>query len=317
MARFGARPGSRRGPARGRRGGLPGVGWIGVLGAAALVTLAGCGEKRPVEGPWEARLKELEAENQALSERLAALQQDRPPLRVPDRCAEAPEAEVAGDTAEVVEETTEGDAPTQRPPLPVVTLAPPGHRATPSGRSHDAPPEPTDSGKARPMLRIHGSGPPQVLQVVDSPDEDDEAAARAEEVLADGPSPVEGGAVADEYAAALSLVQARRFSDAEVALRTFLKRHPNDRYSDNALYWLAECHYARGDYVGARREFQRLLQRHPEGNKVPDAWLKLGLAYDRLGDRAAAQRAFEELQKKYSRAPATHRIPARYLGTQP
>lgn len=315
MARFGAYPGSLESPAGWLSGRLPSFWLVGVLGAAALVGVAGCGEKREAEGPWQARVRKLEADNRALSERLAAAEQGRE-REVSGSCAEGPEADSAGDAADSFEEPPEMDAAPERPPLPVVSLAPPGHR-TPSAQSEQAKPAPAERGKARPMLRIHGSKPPQVLHVVDSPEEDAEAAARTEEAMADGPSPVDGGAVSDEYAAALSLVQARRFADAEVALSTFLKRYPNDAFSDNALYWLAECHYARGDYVGARREFQRLIQRYPEGNKVPDAWLKLGLTYDRLGDRAAAKRAFEELQKNHSRAPATHRIPARYLGTQP
>lgn len=312
MARFGAYPGSLKRPAGWLSGRLPSFWLVGALGAAAVVGLAGCGEKREAEGPWQARVRELEAENRALSERLAAAEQG-PEQEASDGCAEA----LAADSdAGASEEAPAVDALPERPPLPVVSLAPPGHR-TPSASSEEARSAPAESGKSRPMLRIHGSQRPQVLHVVDSPEEDEEAAARTEEAMADGPSPVAGGALADEYAAALSLVQARRFDDAKVALSTFLKRYPNDAYSDNALYWLAECHYARGDYVGARREFQRLIQRYPEGNKVPDAWLKLGLTYDRLGDRAAAQRAFEELQKNHSRASATHRIPARYLGTQP
>lgn len=317
MARFGSCSGFAGSPPGGRRARLPDGRSVRVgLAVGLLLGLVGCGAGRDADSAWEARVRDLEAKNRALAARLAEAERaggegEAPP---PGGCARHGDGPEGGDSGSdeggfVGSPSEDVEALPERPPLQVVSLAPGGPAqavspAEPVGR------EAADAGKTRPVLRLHGNEAPRVLHVVDTPEDAGEGGAR-------GGPPAGGGAAPDDYGAALSLVQARRFGDAVAAFSAFLERHPDHSYSDNALYWLAECHYARGDYVGARREFQRLIQRYPEGNKVPDAWLKLGLTHDRLGDRAAAQRAFGELQKTYPRATATHRIPPRYLGTKP
>jgi tol-pal system protein YbgF len=128
------------------------------------------------------------------------------------------------------------------------------------------------------------------------------------EVEADAP---EGNPRADAsaaYQAALDLVKARRYDEAEQDLAGFLARYPNHPHADNALYWSGECSYARGDYRGAVHRFRELVERYPAGNKVPDALLKLGMSQRELGDEKAARQSFALLRRNYPTTEAAQRF---------
>jgi tol-pal system protein YbgF len=59
----------------------------------------------------------------------------------------------------------------------------------------------------------------------------------------------------------------------------FLRVHPDSSLSDDAQYWIGECHFAQGDYQEAATAFEGAIARYPAGDKVPAAHLKSGLAY--------------------------------------
>jgi tol-pal system protein YbgF len=111
------------------------------------------------------------------------------------------------------------------------------------------------------------------------------------------------------YDAALSLVNAKRYSEALDALAGFLVHWPDHPNADNAMYWRGECYFAQGDFSNAASEFEGLLARFPLGNKAPDALLKLGLSAQKLGDVGLARQRFDRLRREFPHSHAAKRIP--------
>ena len=91
----------------------------------------------------------------------------------------------------------------------------------------------------------------------------------------------------------------RDYVEAELGFQRFLDDFPDGDLSDNALYWIGECRFARGDDRGAMAAFQTMLHEYPLGNKVPDALVKVGRTLERLGDTEGAKRRFREVSRRF------------------
>jgi len=83
--------------------------------------------------------------------------------------------------------------------------------------------------------------------------------------------------------------------------RDFLKQHPDSDYADDAAFWMADCHFQRGDFKNAVLRFDDVVRNYPSGNKAPDALYRQGESLLRLGPgfHEAARRAFERVIKEY------------------
>ncbi len=73
--------------------------------------------------------------------------------------------------------------------------------------------------------------------------------------------------------------------------------------ADNALYWLGETAYGRGEWLQALAWFQDLILRYPGGNKLPDAMLKSALCYARLGDASYAVKILTDVEALFPSQP--------------
>ena len=91
----------------------------------------------------------------------------------------------------------------------------------------------------------------------------------------------------------------RHYVEAELGFQRFLDDFPDSDLSDNALYWIGECRFARGDDRGAMAAFQTMLHEYPLGNKVPDALVKVGRTLERLGEVEGAKRRFREVARRF------------------
>jgi tol-pal system protein YbgF len=78
------------------------------------------------------------------------------------------------------------------------------------------------------------------------------------------------------------------FDLAIQGFRDYLKRYPGTDLSDNALYWIGECHYSKRQFREAIESFTELLNNYKTSDKAAAALLKKGLAYLEAGDRAQA-----------------------------
>ncbi len=232
------------------------------------------------------RIADLERENTRLSEQLAQAERERDEARraaAPRAVAPTPiqapkRAEVPGSLPEV--------DPASLPVVPGVRLA----------AAEAAPDEEEAEPRMRPVLRVRGSDDGgSVAQVVD------------------GSEPADDGAWTSEYENGLSLVRQKKYEQGEAVLRRFLEKNPNHPFSDNALYWLGESQYARGDYASAAKTFEAVVTRYPSENKVPDALLKMTLSNERLGHEGDAKKAARRLLQDHPDTAAARRVPERYL----
>lgn len=109
----------------------------------------------------------------------------------------------------------------------------------------------------------------------------------------------EADPVRNEYEEILRLIDKKDYRPAISRLREFMKRNPNSELSDNAQYWIGECHYALKEFDQAILEFDQVRRKYPKGDKVPAALLKQGFAFAELGDKLDARLILQELIDRY------------------
>lgn len=109
------------------------------------------------------------------------------------------------------------------------------------------------------------------------------------------------------YRCALSLVYARRYTEAIHLFQMFLNYYPQSSLADNALYWTGECYYAQKQYATAIGYFQQVICDYPKGNKVPDALLKIALSYFSLKNYPQGCGVLSELLSRYPRSESAYK----------
>jgi len=98
-----------------------------------------------------------------------------------------------------------------------------------------------------------------------------------------------------EYQQAFNLLRQSLYDQAIRAFQQFMIDHPNDLYSDNAQYWLAEAYYVKRDFPQALTEYNKVVSNFPQSQKVNDARLKIGFTLFELGEIDAARTQLQEL----------------------
>jgi tol-pal system protein YbgF len=116
---------------------------------------------------------------------------------------------------------------------------------------------------------------------------------------ATGPARGDSEAAKREYEEALRIVDRKDYRAAILRFKEFLKKYPNTEFSDNAQYWIGECHYALREFEQAILEFDTVRRKYPNGAKVPGALLKQGFAFAELGDKVDARLILQELVDRY------------------
>ena len=93
-------------------------------------------------------------------------------------------------------------------------------------------------------------------------------------------------------------------SEAIQAFQEYLKNYPQTDFSDNAQYWIGECHYGKQRYAEAVEAWNTLLRDFPSSDKLPDARVKKGMALERLGRRSQALVEYRFVVDRYPNSPA-------------
>lgn len=101
------------------------------------------------------------------------------------------------------------------------------------------------------------------------------------------------------YGAAYELFKQAKYDKAREGFENFLKLYPDSEFSDNAQFWIGECHYFEKNYEKAIVEYDKVAKNFPEGNKAPYALLKQGLSFMKLGDNASAKLLLQQVVKDY------------------
>jgi tol-pal system protein YbgF len=112
------------------------------------------------------------------------------------------------------------------------------------------------------------------------------------------------GSAQEQYDYAFGLLRAADYANAEVALGTFIKSHPDNSLTSNAHYWLGETYYVRGKYGDAAAAFAEGYQKFPKSSKAADNLLKLGMSLGQLNQKKEACLSFAELGNKFPDASA-------------
>jgi len=104
-----------------------------------------------------------------------------------------------------------------------------------------------------------------------------------------------------KYQEGYELFNAREYSAAAQIFESLLASSVSHNLSDNAQYWIGECHYATRQYDKAVMDFEKVFT-FPKSNKLDDAQFKLGLCYIRKGENGKAKEEFQRLLDVYPKS---------------
>jgi|GEM_PF-6761131 len=107
------------------------------------------------------------------------------------------------------------------------------------------------------------------------------------------------------YDSAFKLYTITSYDNAITKFREFIDKYPDDDLTDNAQYWIGECHLKKKEYLKAIDEFQNVVEYYPLGNKVPEAYLKIGYAYLYLKDKVSAVQYFKQVMDMFPNTDAS------------
>ncbi len=110
------------------------------------------------------------------------------------------------------------------------------------------------------------------------------------------------GTAVQQYRFARGFLIQREYAKAQSALDAFVKRHPNNRLTSNAYYWLGESYYVQGNYRQAAVAFADGFKKFKAHPKAPDNLYKLGMSLSKMRMRPQACAAFKELRLRYPTA---------------
>ena len=79
----------------------------------------------------------------------------------------------------------------------------------------------------------------------------------------------------------------------------YREQFPNSPLSDNALYWIGECHFSLREFDVAIEHFNELILNYTSGDKIAAAYLKKGISLMELGKKEEALLVFKLLISKY------------------
>ncbi len=114
------------------------------------------------------------------------------------------------------------------------------------------------------------------------------------------------------YKKAIELYSIKKLYEARDAFLNFIKRFPENKYTDNAFFWIGKIYQELGDTQRAESVYKSLVEkcesgRLPDCNKLPDAYFQLMKIYVERGDTAEANRYYSILLEKFPTSDAAVR----------
>jgi len=169
-------------------------------------------------------------------------------------------------------------------PPPEKTPAGTVSAVAPAVPAEKVPPPPTELGEEK---------PPEEEAVGEKPAEEEEDAETA-------------------YRKAIELYSIKKLYEARNAFLSFIKKFPENRYTDNAFFWIGKIHQELGDTDRAENVYKVLVEKCeggklPDCNKLPDAYYQLMRIYMDRGDTESADRYYSLLLEKFPTSDAAVR----------
>ncbi len=115
------------------------------------------------------------------------------------------------------------------------------------------------------------------------------------------------GTPTEVYLQAFGDYASGRYQAAIRGFETFLLRFPNNSYTSNAQFWLADAYFNQQQYQIAIREFQRVLDDYTEAPKSAEALYKIAVSELQLGQSDAARQTIAMLNQRYPKSTATQK----------
>lgn len=125
------------------------------------------------------------------------------------------------------------------------------------------------------------------------------------------PKPVSADPAVSAYKRAYALYRSGATSQAEPALKAFVRDHARHDYADNALFWVGRIQFDQSRFAAALSTFRAVVSKWPAGNKVPDALLMIGLTQAKLGQVAEGRETLARLRAMYPQTEAARKADAR------
>ncbi len=79
----------------------------------------------------------------------------------------------------------------------------------------------------------------------------------------------------------------------------YLRQSPTANLAPNALYWIGECYYSKGDYTRSVTVFESVTIDYPKSDKVAGAFLKMGYGYEKLANSEMAKLYFKKVAEQF------------------
>ncbi len=110
---------------------------------------------------------------------------------------------------------------------------------------------------------------------------------------------LESSEIKDVYMAAYESYKAGSLSEAREKFESFIRDYPENEYTDNTRFWIAESYYRENSFEDAILAYEDLFRKNPDSDKIPGAMLKQGLAFFSLKDNDTGRLILEKLLEKY------------------
>ena len=111
------------------------------------------------------------------------------------------------------------------------------------------------------------------------------------------------------YEKGFALFARRKFDQSITVFQNFLKRYPNDIYSDNAQFWIGESYLRTKRPKEAEGAYRMVLRTYEhrstlEGFKTPDAIYRIGQGYQKRKKNSKARYYFQILAERFPESSA-------------
>jgi tol-pal system protein YbgF len=128
--------------------------------------------------------------------------------------------------------------------------------------------------------------------------------ATGEQVAAAQPKPEVSISERNDLDRAINDVKQGRFDIGEDRLHKFLTSYQGSPLEGEALYWLGESQFVRGNYQNAARSFLDGYNSDRNGLNAPRNLLRLGVTLGKLGQVNEACLTLKEVHKQFPKGPA-------------
>ena len=114
--------------------------------------------------------------------------------------------------------------------------------------------------------------------------------------------PDAGGGPDQMYSSAYGYLLGQNYGAAQAGFEDFLRQHPRDAKTPDALFWLGEAHYMQKSYKDAADAFDLVTSGYSSNAKAPEAQLRRAASLLQLGRKDDACSALRQLNTKYPNA---------------